>query len=1036
MNELEQAQDEILVRVIGALAVVAFIIGVTGLFTGFSVGWIIFPVALLAIAGIAFGLRSTGRVVAASQSLILLLVALVVVAFFQADSLNFVVPYFLIPVAIITGWLLTAWLGLVVVAAAFAALAIMGGVIQGGSWIEVRLLAIPFLAATIAALLNFEGKRHMMRLWQRLQDNRAVLKARTRAVMDAQVQTNALQQRLTTLQSELVEVKSQGQEVRGPTSDQQHQLTHLLSVAAHELESRFQELERDIESLAATGGQANSFLPLWQRLDHLKELVINLEEIVQFEQHDVQLNYEAIDLKHFLSNVAATAQSWVHAKDVQIRVDVPDNLPPLQADPVRLRQALFHLLNNAIKATDRGVIELRAESLGQDLRLLVSDPGLGMSPEQANRIFGLSGHLEAHLPQSQQEKSLGLVLTKRLVELHQGRIWATGVSGLGSTFYIDLPFSSLADSVRRREVQPQPATPGLEPLGVAPILPGTPALDVPEELAMRAGLEPEQQPESRVDPVWSPEPPLDSETTISSLRPATLTADSTLTFEEEPALPHLPAFTEFGSNVAPSVVSPATSTPDIDWADGEATQRVRPQPSPLPGYDPHATLASPPGRFVSTPVSRRTGTYVRRFSLILVGLLLVVAGIAGLLAIINGPVESQVGGVPTATIEAPIQRATPSGLEGTGLVSLPSPTPLPSRTPAPTRTKAPLPEPTTAPTVAMTSRLPSTLVGSPTFEPADVSPTSVTRAAVESPSTPTGVPTVSLRPSPTPSPTSTAPASSLNLPGVALTEATTGPQLAFINPERLSRLGSELKPNLEGRIEWSKTGRVIFSAEKTGERDLYVVNGSRGRPIKLTTTLGDDLQPAWSPDGRRIAFSSGRTGNFEIYVMDADGSNLVQLTTSRGFDEWPVWSPDGRQLAFVSDRDGNVELYLMAADGSKVQRLTNDPADDWPAAWSPDGRRLVFASNRDDDWNLYLVTVDNAVTTQLTSAPGDERDPVWSPDGKRIAFAYNAGAGFDLYTLPVPLANRAEVSRSAWTQITATPGDERYPSWRDIGNGQ
>jgi Tol biopolymer transport system component len=119
----------------------------------------------------------------------------------------------------------------------------------------------------------------------------------------------------------------------------------------------------------------------------------------------------------------------------------------------------------------------------------------------------------------------------------------------------------------------------------------------------------------------------------------------------------------------------------------------------------------------------------------------------------------------------------------------------------------------------------------------------------------------------------------------------------------------------------------------------------------------------------------------------------------------------------------------MDADGNNQQRITNNPADDWPAAWSPDGQWLVFASERDGNWNLYVVEAAGGPAQPLTDAPGDERDPIWSPDGQSIAFAYNQGAGWDIYTLPVATTDIRVVSSSEWSQITNTPGDERYPVW-------
>jgi Tol biopolymer transport system component len=211
------------------------------------------------------------------------------------------------------------------------------------------------------------------------------------------------------------------------------------------------------------------------------------------------------------------------------------------------------------------------------------------------------------------------------------------------------------------------------------------------------------------------------------------------------------------------------------------------------------------------------------------------------------------------------------------------------------------------------------------------------------------------------------------------------------------------------------------------------------QPAALTQAAGDDVQPAWSPDGQRVAFSSGRHGNFDIYVMDATCLNQpegcqdepVRLTDSQGYEEWPAWSPDGQRIAFVSDQDGDVEIYTMNVDGSNQQQFTHNPSADWPVSWSPDGRWLLFASDRDGNWNLYLVeAISGSQPIRLTNDPADEREPIWSPDGQTIAFAANASGNWDIYTLPAFSAGRpVERPRSAWIQITDTPTDEHYPVW-------
>jgi hypothetical protein len=116
---------------------------------------------------------------------------------------------------------------------------------------------------------------------------------------------------------------------------------------------------------------------------------------------------------------------------------------------------------------------------------------------------------------------------------------------------------------------------------------------------------------------------------------------------------------------------------------------------------------------------------------------------------------------------------------------------------------------------------------------------------------------------------------------------------------------------------------------------LIIIIGAAG----LTTSCGpaaeapkstqsdeyDDYSPAWSPDGSKIMFGSTRTGNRDLFVMNGDGTNDVQLTFEEGVDWAPAWSPDGTRIAFCSDRDGSQDVFVMNADGTDPERLTDHP---------------------------------------------------------------------------------------------------------------
>ena len=109
----------------------------------------------------------------------------------------------------------------------------------------------------------------------------------------------------------------------------------------------------------------------------------------------------------------------------------------------------------------------------------------------------------------------------------------------------------------------------------------------------------------------------------------------------------------------------------------------------------------------------------------------------------------------------------------------------------------------------------------------------------------------------------------------------------------------------------------------------------------------------------QIAFGTNRDGNDEIYVMNANGSGQTNLTNNPTEDLQPAWSHDGKQIAFSSDRNGNHEIYVMNADGSHITRLTDSPAFDEEVGY------MAFARH-----NLVITVSSFLQTTQRERACG------------------------------------------------------------------
>jgi Tol biopolymer transport system component len=141
----------------------------------------------------------------------------------------------------------------------------------------------------------------------------------------------------------------------------------------------------------------------------------------------------------------------------------------------------------------------------------------------------------------------------------------------------------------------------------------------------------------------------------------------------------------------------------------------------------------------------------------------------------------------------------------------------------------------------------------------------------------------------------------------------------------------------------------------------------------------------WTPDGR-IVYSSDASGNRDLWIMDADGGNQKQLTQEAGTNLSPVVSPDGRYIVFVSDRkDAKHNIWRMGIDGDDPRQLTDGNYDRNPA-FSPDGQWVVYTSMGVKQPNLWRISIEGSEPVKLND--NFSVGPQVSPDGKMIACYY------------------------------------------------
>jgi signal transduction histidine kinase len=118
---------------------------------------------------------------------------------------------------------------------------------------------------------------------------------------------------------------------------------------------------------------------------------------------------------------------------------VAPDLPLVLGDSKRITQCLMNLAGNALKFTSEGQVEIRVEGRGDLLLFAVADTGIGIPADQIKNIFEEFRQADATVSRDYGGTGLGLAITRKLVELHGGRIWAESEPGKGSTFFFSIP---------------------------------------------------------------------------------------------------------------------------------------------------------------------------------------------------------------------------------------------------------------------------------------------------------------------------------------------------------------------------------------------------------------------------------------------------------------------------------------------------------------------------------------------------------------------------------------------------------------------
>ena len=228
---------------------------------------------------------------------------------------------------------------------------------------------------------------------------------------------------------------------------------------------------------------------------------------------------------------------------------------------------------------------------------------------------------------------------------------------------------------------------------------------------------------------------------------------------------------------------------------------------------------------------------------------------------------------------------------------------------------------------------------------------------------------------------------------------------------------------LRAGISWSPDSKfIVFAAKSLGDDVLHIVDVDKKKMVQvIKLDLDGIFTPSWSPLGDEIAFMGIKNGQGDIYCYNLKTEHLEKITDDSYSDLQPQWSPDGKKIAFSSDREENygdnfpthvkmfnkefrnLDIYVIERESRFIERITNTKNLEAAPVFSPKGDRLAYTSDESGIFNIYLYDFNTKINYPITNVISGIFNLSWQGDGSKLAFVSFYNAGYDIYLLRNPL---------------------------------
>jgi PAS domain S-box-containing protein len=247
-----------------------------------------------------------------------------------------------------------------------------------------------------------------------------------------------------------------------------------LASMSHEIRTPMNAIMGIADLLAKTvlSPEQDKYVQIFRRAgDNLLNLINDILDLSKVEASQLELEQTGFSLNELLEKVTEVVAVRAQEKGLALVCEIAPDVPTdLVGDPTRLRQVLLNLVGNAIKFTETGEVSLRVTRDGDSavptaLLFKVTDTGIGIPSEKLGRVFERFTQADSSTTRRFGGSGLGLTISKRLVELMGGRIWAESGVGKGSVFSFAVPFETLVGATLRAalpvDTGPEPPLPAL-----------------------------------------------------------------------------------------------------------------------------------------------------------------------------------------------------------------------------------------------------------------------------------------------------------------------------------------------------------------------------------------------------------------------------------------------------------------------------------------------------------------------------------------------------------------------------------------------